>query len=245
MRVIEAEDYQELSHLAADFFIHKVKENPEITLGLATGGTPKGTYKKMVEDHDIHGTSYRGVTTFNLDEYVGLTSDHPNSYHQFMENYLFKEIDLPSNQKHLPNGVALDINKECIEYERTIERLGGIDVQLLGLGSNGHIGFNEPGTAFKTKTHVVELAQSTREANARFFNHVDEVPKRAITMGISTIMKSKEIVLLVSGESKHHALQELLTSRSDEGFPASVLTKHPHVTIIADRSALSGIPVNG
>ncbi|MCA0988807.1 glucosamine-6-phosphate deaminase [Guptibacillus algicola] len=245
MRVIEAEDYQELSNLAADYFINKIKENPEITLGLATGGTPKGTYKKMVEDHAKHGTSYRRVTTFNLDEYVGLGSDHPNSYHQFMETHLFKDIDLPSTQKHLPNGIALDINKECIEYEQAIERSGGIDVQLLGLGSNGHIGFNEPGTAFETRTHVVELAPSTRQANARFFNHADEVPQRAITMGISTIMQSKEIVLLVSGESKHHALKELLIRQSDEGFPASVLTKHPHVTIIADRSALSGIPVNG
>ncbi|WP_377887242.1 glucosamine-6-phosphate deaminase [Alkalihalobacillus sp. R86527] len=245
MRVIEAEDYQELSNIAADFFINKVKENPEITLGLATGGTPKGTYRKMVEDHDKHGTSYRSVTTFNLDEYVGLDSDHPNSYYQFMETHLFNEIDLPFRQKHLPNGVAKDIYKECIEYERTIEQCGGIDVQLLGLGSNGHIGFNEPGTAFETMTHVVELTQSTRQANARFFNQLDEVPQRAITMGISTIMQSKEIVLLVSGESKQHALQQLLTRQSDEGFPASVLTKHPHVTIIADRKALSGIPVNG
>ncbi|WP_270180559.1 glucosamine-6-phosphate deaminase [Alkalihalobacillus sp. CinArs1] len=242
MRIIKATDYQELSHLAADFFIERVKENPEVTLGLATGGTPRGTYQRMAEDYYKNHTSYSRVSTFNLDEYVGLPADHPNSYHQFMKTHLFNKVDIPAKQRHLPNGVASDITSECLNYERLIEESGGIDVQLLGLGSNGHIGFNEPGTSFHARTHVVELAQSTREANARFFNGIDEVPREAITMGISTIMKSKEILLLVSGEEKAHALRQLLHGDVGEEFPASILTTHQNVTIIADQKALSDVP---
>lgn len=239
MKVIEAEDYQHLSELAAQFLINKVKANPKITLGLATGGTPEGTYKRMIKDHIENKTSYQKVTTFNLDEYVGLDENHPNSYHQYMVDHLFKDIDLPNTQSHLPNGAASDIHRECKNYEKLVQSAGGIDVQLLGLGSNGHIGFNEPGTSFDSRTHVVELAESTREANARFFETLDEVPHKAITMGISTIMESEEILLLVSGESKREALHQLLNEEVNERFPASVLRKHDQVTIIADQEALS------
>ena len=152
-----------------------------------------------------------------------------------------EKLDIPRPNIHLPNGTALDLVEECKGYEERIEEAGGIDVQLLGMGSNGHIGFNEPGTSFQTTTQIVELAQSTREANARFFNDIHEVPHQAITMGIATIMKSKEILLLVSGESKNEAMRKLMEGEVDESFPASVLNKHSHVTIIADKKALSGV----
>ncbi|MGB8001627.1 MAG: glucosamine-6-phosphate deaminase [Anaerobacillus sp.] len=241
MRVIEANDYQHMSELASSYLVDKVRTNPEVVLGLATGGTPKGTYERLIEDSRQNGTSYKRVKTYNLDEYVGFSADHPNSYHAFMYKNLFRELDILDSNIHLPNGMALDLVQECKGYEERIEEAGGIDVQLLGMGSNGHIGFNEPGTSFETTTHIVELAQSTREANARFFNHIDEVPYEAITMGIASIMKSKEILLLVSGEAKNPAMRKLMKGEVDESFPASVLNKHSHVTIIADKKALSGV----
>ncbi|MBN8208833.1 glucosamine-6-phosphate deaminase [Bacillus sp. NTK071] len=238
MRIIEAIDYEHMSSLAARFLIDKISTNPELVLGLATGGTPRGTYKRLIEDHRMNGTSYKKMTTYNLDEYVGLSPDNPNSYHTFMYENLFRELDIPRNNIHLPNGVALDLVEECKAYEERIEKTGGIDIQLLGLGSNGHIGFNEPGTSFEANTHLVDLTQSTREANARFFNQIDDVPREAITMGIATIMRSREILLLVSGDTKRSALKELLNGDVRETFPASVLNCHPHVTIIADQKAL-------
>ncbi|MCA0170709.1 glucosamine-6-phosphate deaminase [Bacillus sp. RAR_GA_16] len=241
MKLIEARDYEHMSELAANYLVDKVQTNPAMVLGLATGGTPLGTYQQLIMDHEQNGTTYKQVTTYNLDEYVGFSSDHPNSYHAFMYENLFGKVDIPASNIHLPNGVALDLVEECKEYEAKIEASGGIDVQLLGMGSNGHIGFNEPGTSFQATTQIVELAQSTREANARFFSDIREVPHQAITMGIATIMKSKEILLLVSGESKNEAMKKLVKSEVDESFPASVLNKHSHVTIIADKKALSGV----
>ncbi len=243
MRIIQANDYQHMSELAANYLIDKVQTNPSIVLGLATGGTPLGTYKRLIKDHEQNGTSYKKVTTYNLDEYVGFSSENPNSYHAFMYNNLFEKVDIPTTNVHLPSGTALDLVEECKGYEKRIEEAGGIDVQLLGMGSNGHIGFNEPGTSFQATTQIVELAQSTREANARFFDDIKEVPYQAITMGIATIMKSKEILLLVSGESKNDAMKKLMKGEVDESFPASILNKHSHVTIIADKEALSGVSV--
>ncbi|WP_226654172.1 glucosamine-6-phosphate deaminase [Pseudalkalibacillus hwajinpoensis] len=241
MKLIEARDYKHMSELAANYLVDKVQTNPSIVLGLATGGTPLGTYQRLIMDHEKNDTSYKQVTTYNLDEYVGFSSDHPNSYHAFMHKNLFEKVDIPPSNVHLPNGIAPDLVEECKEYEAKIEASGGIDVQLLGMGSNGHIGFNEPGTSFQATTQIVELAQSTREANARFFSDIREVPHEAITMGIATIMKSKEILLLVSGESKNEAMRKLVKGEVDESFPASVLNKHSHVTIIADKHALSGV----
>ncbi|MDQ0482102.1 glucosamine-6-phosphate deaminase [Guptibacillus hwajinpoensis] len=238
MRIIEAIDYEHMSSLAARYLIEKISTNPELILGLATGGTPEGTYKRLIEDHRTNGTSYKDITTYNLDEYVGFSSDNPNSYHAFMYENLFSELDIQDTNVHLPNGVAIDLVEECKAYEELIEETGGIDIQLLGMGSNGHIGFNEPGTSFEANTHLVELTQSTREANARFFKAIDDVPREAITMGIATIMRSKEILLLVSGETKRNALKELLNGDVRESFPASVLNRHPNVTIIADQKAL-------
>lgn len=241
MKIIEVKDYQEMSQKAAEYMIEKVLQNPQIKLGLATGGTPIGTYQHLIADHRNNGTSYAGVTTFNLDEYVGLSGDNQNSYSYFMNDHLFNHIDIKKTNTFIPKGDAKDISAECLRYEELLEQYHGIDMQILGIGENGHIGFNEPGTSVQSKTHVVQLAASTINANARFFNQIEEVPVQAVTMGISTIMKSKEILLLVSGENKSDALSKLLNGPITESFPASVLKNHPCVTIIADRAAVAGL----
>ncbi len=244
MKIIEAKEYQELSQLASNYISGKIKQKPNLTLGLATGGTPKKTYELLIEDHKNNGTSYNSVTTFNLDEYIGLDPENANSYHHYMNQTFFNHIDINRKNIFIPNGLALKMDQECREYEEKIKSQGGIDLQLLGIGANGHIGFNEPGTPFLSTTHVIELAPSTREANARFFDSIHDVPTHAITMGIASIIASKEILLLVSGEDKNAALKRLLTDEEpNEDFPASILKKHPHVTIIADKKALKGVGV--
>lgn len=244
MKIIQVKDYKEMSQKAAEVIIQKVKQEDRINLGLATGGTPKGLYEAMIEDYRKNGTSYQHVTTFNLDEYIGLEEQNPNSYHYYMAESLFNHIDIPKFQTYLPNGLADDYNHECERYDQLIKALGGIDLQVLGIGQNGHIGFNEPGTSFQSLTHIVTLEESTRKANARYFDTLDDVPTHAITMGISSIMNSKEILLLVSGEEKADAMQKLLHGEISEDFPASVLKRHSHVTIIADQKALSGVLVS-
>ncbi|WP_026565899.1 glucosamine-6-phosphate deaminase [Bacillus sp. UNC41MFS5] len=243
MKIIEVKDYQQMSNKAAEYIIKKIVQDPNINLGLATGGTPVGTYKCLIDDHQNNGTSYQKVTTFNLDEYIGLSGENKNSYRYFMNNQLFNGIDINKEKTNIPSGTATDFQEECNRYEDLITKLGGIDLQILGIGSNGHIGFNEPGTSFASKTHIVELASSTIQANARFFNNIEEVPTKAITMGISTIMESKEILLLVSGEKKREALFRLLNGEINESFPASVLKNHPCVTIIADKAAIADLKV--
>lgn len=239
MKIIEVKDYMEMSQKAADYIIEKVRLNPELTLGLATGGTPVGTYQNLIKDHQQNQTSYKDVRTFNLDEYIGLSGNNKNSYRYFMNEQLFNHIDINKKNTFIPRGDTEEIEAECRRFEELMEKHGGIDLQILGIGSNGHIGFNEPGTSFETKTHVVNLAPSTIEANARFFNSMEEVPVQAITMGIATIMKSKEILLLVSGESKKEAIKQLLNGGVSESFPASILRNHPAVTVIVDQAALS------
>lgn len=239
MNLIEVRDYTEMSQKAAEYIIEKVRRIPNIKLGLATGGTPIGTYQNLIEDHQKNKTSYQNVLTFNLDEYVGLSGDNQNSYRYFMNDKLFNHIDIDKNNTFIPRGNVEDIEAECQRYEELIHHHGGVDLQVLGIGSNGHIGFNEPGTSFTSKTHVVNLTASTIEANARFFNSKEEVPTKAITMGISSIMKSKEILLLISGEKKREAMQKLLHAEVTESFPASILRNHPSVTIIADQAALA------
>ncbi len=243
MKLIEVKGYQEMSARAADYLAHKVRISKKITLGLATGGTPEGTYRNLIEDHRQNYTSYRHVTTFNLDEYVGLAGDHLNSYRYFMNKKLFDHIDIQKSNTYVPRGHVLDIEQECLDYEKLLIDHGGIDLQLLGIGSNGHIGFNEPGTPFDSKTHVVELTPSTRKANARYFSSLEQVPTKAISMGIATILKAKEILLLVSGENKSEALAQLLEGEITEKNPASVLKIHPFVTVIADHAALSASKV--
>ncbi|MGG5254816.1 glucosamine-6-phosphate deaminase [Neobacillus sp. SM06] len=241
MKMIEVKDYQQMSQKAAELIVEKVRKNPAIHLGLATGGTPIGTYANLIEDHRKNGTSYQKVITFNLDEYIGLSGNNQNSYRYYMDKQLFNHIDIQKSNTHIPHGDALDTEKECLRYDQLIEGAGGVDLQILGIGSNGHIGFNEPGTPFESTTHIVQLTPSTIMANARYFEKMEEVPTKAITMGISTIMKSKEILLLVSGKAKKVALKRLLEGEITENFPASVLKKHPYVTIIADEAAIADL----
>lgn len=241
MNIISAKDYQDISIKACEFVIQTIKELDKPVLGLATGSTPEGLYQCLIHRNKEKLVSFQDVTTFNLDEYVGLTANHPNSYRYYMNEKLFQHIDISRKNTHIPNGSAVDLEKECVAYEELIQQHESIDLQILGIGHNGHIGFNEPGTSFATRTHIVELAETTRKANARFFNSWEEVPSQAITTGIGTIMDSKQILLLVSGEDKAEALCQLLDGEISEEFPASVLKEHPNVTVIADEAALSKV----
>jgi glucosamine-6-phosphate deaminase len=241
LELIKVDNYEEMSKKAAEIIIKKVQSTKHVVIGLATGGTPKGTYQELIKDHHTIGTSYKHVISVNLDEYVGLDGSDPNSYRYFMNHNLFNYIDIDKKNTLIPNGTATNLNQECIEYEKSIDQLGGIDLQIVGIGQNGHIGFNEPGTSFDSKTHVVELENSTRRANARFFNDdTNKVPTHAITMGISSILKSKQILLLVSGKEKANALNRLLhLDTISKEFPASAIKNHKNITIIADKQALS------
>lgn len=227
-----------MSEKAASMLFSRVKESKDqLSLGLATGGTPQGTYEELKKMARETKQTFTHVKTFNLDEYVGLSEDHHQSYRYYMNTHLFNHIDIPEEQTYLPNGMANNLDEECRRYERLIEENGGVDIQLLGIGGNGHIGFNEPGTPFTEKTHIVQLAQETKQANARFFEDPSEVPSRAITMGISSIMCAKEIILLVSGVNKAEAFSRLMEGEVNELFPASVLKTHEHVSVIVDEAA--------
>ncbi|MFJ5759659.1 glucosamine-6-phosphate deaminase [Neobacillus sp. NPDC093182] len=241
MKLIRTENYAEMSLEAGKIIVDKIRSNPRLTLGLATGSTPKGVYDYLIQDHGTNGTRYQQVKSVNLDEYIGLKAQDPNSYHYFMRQNLFKHLDISEHHTHIPNGAASDLKQECLRYEQLIKELGGVDLQILGIGQNGHIGFNEPGTPFSSRTHIVTLAKNTREANSRFFNSFEEVPAHAITMGIATILESKEILLLVSGEKKAEALLKFMNGEISEEFPASALKHHENVTVIADRDALKYI----
>lgn len=238
MNIIKVNDYKEMSQIAAGYVIDKLLQNPHMKLGMATGNTPQGLYRELVSDHKRNGTSYEHVSTFNLDEYIGLSGCDSHSYRYYMNTQLFDHINIKKENAHLPHGDAEDEFAEANAYEKLIQDNGKVDLQILGLGRNGHIGFNEPGTSFSSKTHVVELTSSTRKANAKFFGSLDLVPVRAISMGITTIMRSEEILLLVSGAEKSTALCRLLQGEVEESFPASILKTHENVTIIADKAAL-------
>lgn len=237
MKVMECQTYEELSQKAARIAADTIKEKSDAVLGLATGGTPEGTYRELIRLHQTENLSFKNVTTVNLDEYAGLSSDDPNSYHFYMKNRFFQHIDSLPSQHFIPNGNADDLEAECRRYEQVVESLGGTDIQLLGIGRNGHIGFNEPGTPFKSRTHVVTLNEQTRQANARYFPSIDSVPKKALTMGIQTILSSKRILLLISGKSKAEAVKKLLEGDISEDFPASALHLHSDVTVLIDREA--------
>ncbi|GEK57769.1 glucosamine-6-phosphate deaminase [Marinococcus halophilus] len=241
MKLIPVTDREALSIRAAEMVAEKVQEQPDSVLGLATGGTPEGTYQQLKKIYDHGEADFSRITTFNLDEYAGMPKDHPQSYHTYMQHKVFQPLQLKPEQVHLPDGSAADLEQECTRYEKRIAETGGIDMQLLGLGENGHIGFNEPGTSFSSRTHVVQLKPSTREANARYFDSIEEVPQQAVTMGIETITDSRAILLLVFGRRKKEALLRLLEGEVDEGFPASVLKKHSNVTVIADEEALTDV----
>ncbi|WP_284139255.1 MULTISPECIES: glucosamine-6-phosphate deaminase [unclassified Virgibacillus] len=241
MQIIKTANYEAMSEKAYAEIVEIINSVENPVLGLATGSTPEGLYQHMIEQYNQGNLTLKKATTFNLDEYVGLDAADPNSYRYYMNDKLFQHIDIQKGQSHLPNGSAQDLEQECNDYEQKIKQAGNIDVQILGLGLNGHIGFNEPGTSFESRTHVIELDASTREANARFFSSLDAVPTQAITMGIETIMESKAIILLVSGENKADAVARLVEGEISEEFPASILQKHGNVTLIADEAALSKV----
>lgn len=244
MKLVEVQNYEEMSKVAAEIIIDQVKTKPNSVLGLATGGTPVGTYKDLIKDFSKNKTSYERVITVNLDEYIGLEKDNPQSYSYYMKEQLFNHINIPENQTYLPAAKSVEDEDAGKNYEKLIDSLGGIDMQILGIGENGHIGFNEPGTSFSSTTSIVKLDDSTREANARYFTKMEDVPTHAISMGISTIMKSRKIVLLVSGVKKAPVLNQLFHTDIKEDLPASILKKHPDVTIIADQEALSILKEN-
>ncbi|MFD2629179.1 glucosamine-6-phosphate deaminase [Oceanobacillus kapialis] len=239
MQLRAVKNYEEMSILASSMLVEKVNKLERPVLGLATGSTPEGLYKQLIKQYEEKKVSFQHVKTFNLDEYVGLNKQDEQSYHYYMKDKLFRHVDIPEQHVHLPNGAATNLDEECKAYESRIKENGGIDVQILGIGLNGHIGFNEPGTSFSSRTHLVDLAPSTRQANARFFTSLEQVPEQAITMGIDTIMQSKEILLLVSGEKKAKAVARMVEGDITEEFPASILQKHPNVRVIGDEAALS------
>ena len=241
MKIVKVNDYEELSDQAFAYLVDNIKEKDEPVVGLATGSTPEGMYQRLIQKYQNKEMSFKNVTTFNLDEYVGLHKTNEQSYYYYMYDKLFNHIDIKSENIYLPNGMATDLEQECTNFEKVLKEKGPIHVQVLGMGVNGHIGFNEPGTPFTSRTQIVQLGESTRKSNSRFFNSVDEVPTRAITMGIGTIMESEKVVLLVSGENKADALARLVDGEVAEDAPASILQHHADATIIADAAALSKV----
>ena len=238
MKVIVTENYEEMSKVAADILIDVVKKNPCAVLGLATGSSPIGAYQNMAKDHKENGTSYKQVRTVNLDEYVGLTADHDQSYAYFMRTNLFNNIDIDLANTNLPSGSAPDAQAECDRYNALLATMQQ-DVQLLGLGSNGHIGFNEPDTPFGSVTHLVDLTENTIKDNSRLFNSIDEVPRQALSMGIKNIMQAKSVLMVVSGKNKAEAVKGMVQGEVTPALPASVLQLHPFVTIVCDKDAAS------
>lgn len=239
MKVIIVKDYEEASQKAFEIFKEQVKTNPNSILGLATGSTPIRMYELLVEDHKMNGTSYKGIKTFNLDEYYGLDQSHSQSYYYFMMKHLFSGLDIDLNNVNVPKGNE-NIQAECDRYNTLLSE-NVIDLQLLGIGSNGHIGFNEPGTSFDSVTHYIELDESTRKDNARlFFNNVlEDVPTHAVTMGIKNIMASKRVVLVACGSNKADAIQGMIECEPTIDLPASILSTHPDCTMIIDEAAAS------
>ena len=235
MRIIRTENYEELSRRAADLIAAQILVKPDCVLGLATGSTPEGTYKELVDRYEKGILDFSQVSSVNLDEYKGLSGDNDQSYRYFMNHHLFDHVNIDKTRTHVPNGLEPDSDKACADYNAQIQAMGGVDLQLLGIG--GHIGFNEPCEEFIVETHCVDLTQSTIEANARFFASIDEVPKKAYTMGIGNIMAAKKILLLASGKGKAQAIYD--TCFGPPHVPASVLQLHPDVVIIADEDALS------
>lgn len=234
MKVIVAKDYDELSKEAFKVMKDVLDAKEDAVLGLATGSSPEGLYAEMVEDHKNNGTSYKDVQTYNLDEYVGIDRNDPQSYYTFMNEHLFKDIDIDPENTHVPFG---DTAEDAKAYD---DQVKGVDIQLLGIGRNGHIGFNEPGTPFDSRTHIVDLTQSTLEANKRFFdNDINKVPKQAISQGIGTILDAEKILLLASGEDKADAIKALVEGEPTVECPATALADHDDVIVIVDKAAAS------
>lgn len=231
MRIIKASDYNEMSRCAANIIAAQITLKPDSVLGLATGSTPIGTYKLLVESYQQGNLDFSKVRSVNLDEYCGLDGSHDQSYRYFMNTNLFNRVNIDMANTNVPNGIATDLEQECKRYDRLLEELGGVDLQLLGIGHNGHIGFNEPNEFFDKATHVVELKQSTIDANSRFFEKIEDVPKRAITMGIKSIMSARKI-LLVAGADKKDIIERALFGPITPQVPASVLQFHNDLIVV-------------
>ncbi len=239
MNIIVVKDYKEMSRKAAHLFVGQILQKPDSVLGLATGSTPVGLYEELVKFYKEGMIDFEKVISFNLDEYIGLDPSHEQSYAYFMRKNLFDHINISDENWFVPSGTAEHINEECAQYEKMIAGAGGIDMQILGIGRNGHIGFNEPDIKFEATTHMVALDDQTISDNARFFETIDEVPKTAISMGIKTIMQSRCIILLASGEEKATAVAGMVNGKIIPELPASVLQLHPNVTVIVDEAAAS------
>lgn len=239
MNLIIVKNYEEMSVKAAHLFVAQLINKPDSVLGLATGSTPVGIYEQLIKFYNEGIISFKSAKAFNLDEYVGIPKEHPQSYWNFMQSIFFSKVDLPESNQFIPSGMSIDPVLEASNYDKAIEKSGGIDLQVLGIGRNGHIGFNEPNLQFEARTHVVELDEQTIQDNSRFFEDVSEVPKTAISMGIKTIMQSKQIILLASGIEKSDAIHKMLHGSITPDLPASVLQLHPNVTAIIDREAAS------
>ena len=247
MKVIITKNYDEMSEKGANLIVDTISAKPGCVLGLATGSTPIGMYQKLVNYYNQNKVDFSRVATFNLDEYKGLSGNHVQSYRYFMDNNLFNHININKTNTHVPDGTAENVEEECKKYDSIIFQSGGIDLQVLGIGNNGHIGFNEPSDTLTAGTHVTSLTIETIHANARFFQSIDEVPTEAITMGLGGIMKSRKILLLASGGSKANIIKELIDGKINTKIPASLLQVHPDVTIIVDEAAaadLKDIPNN-
>lgn len=239
MQLIQAKDYDDMSRKAANIISAQVIMKPNCVLGLATGSTPLGTYANLIDWYKKGDLDFSGVSSANLDEYRGLTADNDQSYRYFMDTNFFNQVNIDKSRTHVPDGTEPDSDKACRDHDNIIKEMGGIDLQLLGLGLNGHIGFNEPSDEFPKGTHCVDLTQSTIEANSRFFASIDDVPTQAYTMGIQSIMLAKKILIIASGEAKAEIIAKAFLGPVTPQVPASILQMHPDVTLVADEAALS------
>ena len=239
MRIIVTKNYDDMSQKAANIISAQIITKPNCVLGLATGSTPIGTYKVLIDRYNNGDLDFSTVSTVNLDEYRGLTHDNDQSYYYFMMNNLFKHVNIDLNRTHVPDGTIEDADKACADYEEIVKSYGGVDLQLLGLGHNGHIGFNEPASEFPKATHCVDLQESTIQANARFFEKIEDVPTQAYTMGIGTIMAAKKVLLIASGKDKAEIVKKAFFGPVVPEVPASILQMHQDVTIVIDEDAAS------
>ena len=240
MKLITCKNYEEISAVAADIVADVMKAKPDCVLGLATGSTPVGMYKKLIEKNATGEIDFSAVTTVNLDEYYPIAPDNDQSYRYFMNENLFNHVNIDKSRTYVPDGLADDPAAACEAYEEIVARVGGADIQVLGIGQNGHIGFNEPAEALDVKTHVTGLTESTIKANARFFASEADVPTKALTMGIGTILGAKKIIILANGAAKHDAISTMLAGGLTTACPASMLNLHNDVTVICDEACLNG-----
>lgn len=239
MRIIVAKDYTEMSKRAADIIASQVRINAHSVIGLATGSTPIGAYEELIRQYNEEGLNFGNVDTFNLDEYLGLNCTHSQSYRYFMNKYLLDHVNIDPDRTHVPDGMAEDPESECEAYDQLIREIGGIDLQLLGMGNNGHIGFNEPSSFYTAPTHIVKLTESTIKANSRYFDNEKDVPRYAMTMGFRPIMQAKRVIFVVSGKAKAKVVKEALEGPITPQLPASILQLHHDVIVVLDQDAAS------